>query len=72
LNSGLCEVKSRRLDLFRLLLSSCVDVMLLTCRPVVVPQDDLGALTSPSLLRSADPTVVGEVLADDARTTNPP
>jgi hypothetical protein len=37
----------------------------------VVPQDDLGAATSPSRMRSAEPTVVGEALADDARTSTP-
>jgi hypothetical protein len=38
----------------------------------VAPQDDLGAPASPSRTRSADPTVIGEVLADDARTATPP
>jgi hypothetical protein len=38
----------------------------------VVPQDDLGAPASPSRTRSADPRVVGEALADDARTATPP
>jgi hypothetical protein len=37
-----------------------------------VPQGDLGAPASPSRTRSADPTVVGEALADDARTATPP
>jgi hypothetical protein len=37
-----------------------------------VPQDDLGAPASPSCTRSADPTVVGEVLADDVCTATPP
>jgi hypothetical protein len=38
----------------------------------VVPQGDLGAPASPSRTRSADPIVVGEALADDARTATPP
>jgi hypothetical protein len=38
----------------------------------VVPQDDLGASASPSHMRSAAPTVVGEALAGDARTATPP
>jgi hypothetical protein len=38
----------------------------------VVPQDDLGAPASPSHTRSADPTVVGKALADDACTVTPP
>jgi hypothetical protein len=38
----------------------------------VVPQDDLGAPASPSHTRSADSIVVGEALADDARTGAPP
>jgi hypothetical protein len=38
----------------------------------VAPQDDLGAPASPSRTRSADLTVVGEALADDACTTTPP
>jgi hypothetical protein len=38
----------------------------------VVPQDDLGVPASPSRTRSPDPKVVGEVLADDARTATPP
>jgi hypothetical protein len=41
------------------------------CRPVVVPQDDLGAPASPSRMRSSDPKVVGEALADYARTATP-
>jgi hypothetical protein len=42
------------------------------CRPAVAPQVDLGAPTSPSQTRSAEPKVVGEALADDARTATPP
>jgi hypothetical protein len=42
------------------------------CRPVAVPQDDLGAPASPSHTRSGDPKVVREALADDARTATPP
>jgi hypothetical protein len=38
----------------------------------VAPQEDLGAPASPSRTRSADLTVVGEALADDARTSTPP
>jgi hypothetical protein len=38
----------------------------------VAPQDDLAASASPSRTRSADPTFIGEALADDARTTTPP
>jgi hypothetical protein len=49
-----------------------VDVMSLTCRPAVVPQDDLGAPASPSRTRSADPIIMGETLTDDARTATPP
>jgi hypothetical protein len=49
----------------------CFDVALL-CRPVVVPQHDLGAPDSPSRTRSPDPKVVGEALADDAWTATPP
>jgi hypothetical protein len=37
-----------------------------------VPHDDLGALASPSRMRSADPTVVGEAFPDDAHTATPP
>jgi hypothetical protein len=44
----------------------------LPCRPAVVPQDDLVTQASPSRTRSADLKVVGETLADDARTTTPP
>jgi hypothetical protein len=44
----------------------------LLCRSVAEPQGDLGAPTSPSRMRSPDPTDVGEALADDARTTTPP
>jgi hypothetical protein len=47
------------------------DVTLLH-RSVVVPQDDLGTPASPSRTRSPDPKVVGEALADDARTATPP
>jgi hypothetical protein len=46
-------------------------VVLLTCRPAVAPQGDLGAPSSPSRTRSDEPKVVGEVLADDAHTTTP-
>jgi hypothetical protein len=42
------------------------------CRSVAVPQDNLGAPASPSCTRSAEPKVVGEALADDARTATPP
>jgi hypothetical protein len=38
----------------------------------VVPQQDLGALASPSRTRSPYPKVMGEALADDAWTANPP
>jgi hypothetical protein len=38
----------------------------------VVPQDDLGAPASPSRTRLPEPKVVGEALADDARTATPP
>jgi hypothetical protein len=38
----------------------------------VAPQEVLGAPASPSRMRSADLMVVGEVLADDARTATPP
>jgi hypothetical protein len=38
----------------------------------VVPQDDLGSLAFPYCTRSADPRVVGEAHADDARTAIPP
>jgi hypothetical protein len=41
-------------------------------RPVVEPLGDLGAPASPSRTRSPDPIVVGEALADDARTTTLP
>jgi hypothetical protein len=47
-------------------------VVLLTCRPAVTPQGDLGAPASPSRTRSDEPKIVGEVLADDARTATPP
>jgi hypothetical protein len=46
------------------------DVML-PCRPVVVPQDNLVAPTSPSRMRSPDLKVVGEALADDVQTATP-
>jgi hypothetical protein len=52
-------------------MNSCIDVALLTGRPVVVPHDDLGAPASPFRTRSADPTVVGEALADDVCTATP-
>jgi hypothetical protein len=39
---------------------------------VAEPQQDLGAPTSPSRTRSADPKVMGESLVDDARTATPP
>jgi hypothetical protein len=45
--------------------------VVLLCVPVAIPQDDLGASASPSRTRSADPKVVGEALADDARTATP-
>jgi hypothetical protein len=45
---------------------------MLSCRLAVAPQDDLGAPTSPSRMRSVDLTVVGEALADDVRTATPP
>jgi hypothetical protein len=38
----------------------------------VVPEDDLVTLASPSRTRSADPTVVGEALADDTCTSTLP
>jgi hypothetical protein len=38
----------------------------------VEPQRDLGAQASPSRTRSPDPKVMGESLADDARTATPP
>jgi hypothetical protein len=41
-------------------------------RPVAEPQGDLGAPTSPSHMRSPDPTALGEALGDDARTASPP
>jgi hypothetical protein len=49
----------------------CFDVVLL-CKPVVVPQRDLGTQASPSRTRSPDPKVVGESFDDDVRTTTPP
>jgi hypothetical protein len=45
---------------------------MLSCRTVEVPQDDLGAPASPSGMRSANPTIMGEALADDACTATPP
>jgi hypothetical protein len=42
------------------------------CRPVTRPQGGLGARPSPSCTRSPEPRVVGEELADDARTATPP
>jgi hypothetical protein len=39
---------------------------------VAVPQDDLGAPTSSSRMRSPDPKVMGGALAGDARTATPP
>jgi hypothetical protein len=42
------------------------------CRPVAVPQGNLGAPASPSRTRSAEPKVMGEALADDARTATLP
>jgi hypothetical protein len=47
-------------------------MVLLTCRPAVAPQGDLGAPASPSQTRSAEPKVVGEALADDAHTATLP
>jgi hypothetical protein len=44
----------------------------LLCRSVAEPQQELGALASPSRTRSADPKVVGESLVDDERTATPP
>jgi hypothetical protein len=44
----------------------------LPCRPVTRPQGSLGAPSSPSRMRSPEPHVVGEALADDARTATPP
>jgi hypothetical protein len=46
-------------------------VVLLTCRPTVAPQGDLGAPASPSWTRSDEPKVVGEVLTDNEHTANP-
>jgi hypothetical protein len=46
--------------------------MLLTCRPAVAPQGDLGAPASLSRTRSDEPKVVGEVFADDMHTATPP
>jgi hypothetical protein len=44
----------------------------LPCRPVARPQGVPVAPSSPSRTRSPEPQVVGEVFADDARTTTPP
>jgi hypothetical protein len=44
----------------------------LPCRPVTRPQGGLGAPSSPSRTRSPEPQVVGEALADDARTATLP
>jgi hypothetical protein len=44
----------------------------LPCRPVTRPQGGLGVPSSPSRTRSPEPQVVGEALADDARTATPP
>jgi hypothetical protein len=41
-------------------------------RPVVEPQGDLGVPDSPSRTRLPELSVVGEALADDARTATPP
>jgi hypothetical protein len=43
----------------------------LPCRPVTSPQGGLSAPSSPSRTRSPEPQVVGEALADDARTATP-
>jgi hypothetical protein len=53
-------------------LTSCIVVALLTCKPAVAPQGDLGAPASPSRTRSDEPKVVGEALADDAHAATPP
>jgi hypothetical protein len=42
------------------------------CRSVVEPQRDLGAQASPSRMRSPDPKVVVDLLADDTRTATLP
>jgi hypothetical protein len=47
-------------------------VVLLTCRPAVAPQGDLGAPASPSRTRSDELKVMGEVLADDTHIATPP
>jgi hypothetical protein len=44
----------------------------LPCRSVTRPQGGLGAPSSPSSMRSPEPQVVGEALADDACTTTLP
>jgi hypothetical protein len=46
--------------------------MVFLCRSVAEPQRDLGAQASPSRMRSPDPKVVVESLADNARTATPP
>jgi hypothetical protein len=46
--------------------------MFLPCRPVTRPQGGQGAPSSPSRTRSPVPQVVGEALADNARTATPP
>jgi hypothetical protein len=42
------------------------------CRLVTRPQGGQGAPSSPSRTRSPEPQVMGEALADDARTATPP
>jgi hypothetical protein len=44
----------------------------LPCRPVTRPQGGLGAPSCPSCTRLPEPRVMGEALADDARTATPP
>jgi hypothetical protein len=46
--------------------------VLLTCRPAVAPQGNLGGPAFPSWTRSDELKVVGEVLADDVHTATPP
>jgi hypothetical protein len=48
-----------------------LDVLFL-CRLVSEPQRDMGAQASPSRMRSSDPKVVVDSLADDAWTATPP
>jgi hypothetical protein len=43
----------------------------LTCRPVAIPQGVSVAPSSPSRTRSPEPQVMGEALANDARTATP-